>query len=353
MYSEKLISQLAAELKGTGSVILFDEPMSKHTTYRIGGPADLFLKIKTSEQLLQAVKVCRKFDIPYFVLGGGSNILVSDYGIRGVTFHIETETLNISKNLVYIESGFLNAKLARCVAEKGLSGAEFVQAIPGTIGGGIRQNARFRHPSQFGIYSGFISTTDLYFGQLVKSVSILSSGDKVLELNNRECQFSYQGIFKSGFKDSGEIILSVVLELEEDDPEVIRKRMSFYANYRANRSVTIEGQEIAQPLDHFTNSRPKQPHGASAGCVFFNVPNPWDHPTGRMIDMCGLKGKRIGDAQISEKHANYIVNLGHASASDVKALMEIAKAEVLKRFGVDLIPEIEYVGDWSESSNRS
>lgn len=340
------LERLRSALSSTGSEVLIDEPMSRHTTFRIGGPADLFCIVNTADQLIAAVKVCRENEVPIFILGGGSNILVSDAGIRGVTIKNETRSISIRDEFVSVASGYLMPTLARTAANHGLSGCEFAQAIPGTVGGGVRQNARFRHPGNFDLYEGFLATRDLYIGELVESVSVMTQDNSILDLSNSDCKFVYEGFFRSGFGDTSDIILSALLRLRYDSPQNVLQRLRIYSNYRMSRSIQSDGQEIIQPLDPYTGTRPSQPSGATAGCTFFNIPNHGDHPTGRMIDMCGLKGLQVGDAQISPDHANYIVNRGKAKASDVRSLMEICKKEVGREFGVELIEEIQLVGDW-------
>ena len=177
-------------------------------------------------------------------------------------------------------------------------------------------------------------------------MSVLNANNHVEDISREQCNFVYGRFFHSGFSTTKDIIIQVRLELVLSQQEQIRKQVEAYSSYRKKRSVLIGNKEVSQPIDPYTGTRPGQPTGASAGCVFYNSPNQWDHPTGRMIDMCGLKGLRIGGAQISEQHANYVVNVGQAKASDIRHLIELSKEAVMKQFGIELVEEIEYVGEW-------
>jgi len=289
-----------------------------------------------------------KLPIIGWELGNGSNILVSDKGIRGVVIKNRSKSILIENNTVTVGSGFLMPNFAKTVASKGLAGCEFMGAIPGTIGGGVHENARFRHPDNFGAYLGLSATreSDLYVGQLVDQVTVLLPNNSVTEISNKECNFVYEGFYHYSFAFNDDVIIKVRLKLREDSVENINKRMNAYLRWRNRRRTSIGDTEFLQPTDAFTSARAQQPGEPSAGCVFFNVPNEHNHPTGRLIDLCGLKGKIIGDAQISPKHANYIVNLGHARADDVRKLMDLCKTEVYKKFKTELIAEIQFVGEW-------
>lgn len=339
--------RVLSEIAETGALISTNEPLSRHTTFRIGGPADIFAVAKTTEHLINIINICREFQAPFLLLGAGSNILVSDQGIRGVVIKNQSSSFSIENDHVLVDSGYIMPKFASDIARHGLSGCEFIQSIPGTIGGGARQNARFRNLRNFDSYNGLTETkeTDHYFGELVEEVITLTDRGELVTLSNTECGFSYTGITSTALKKNSSVITRVRMRLKIDSVSAIQDRMQQYREWRSRRVAKVGEDEAAQPVDNFTGARARQPVGATAGCVFFNVPNEHNHPSGRLIDLCGLKGKRSGNAKISEDHANYIVNLGGAKAADVLALIDLAKREVFARFGVHLIEEIELVGE--------
>lgn len=300
----------AQVVKKLGSAkVKLNEPMSGQTTFRIGGPADLFYEAKTKEEVIEAIKLCREFQVPYFVLGGGSNILVSDKGIRGLVIRIQNTEYKIQNTQVTVGAGVNLSWLVKEIAKKGLSGLEICVGIPGTVGGAIVGNA---------------GTKSEWISQVVEQVEIVDQEGRIKKLSARDCQFDYR---KSRFQNGQEIILSVVLKLTPDNPKNIQKRMRDYFKTRA--------------------SQPKEP---SAGSVFKNPSV--DLSAGQLIEEAGLKGRQIGQAQISTQHANFIVNLsadkaglGGASCQDVLELIRLAKQKVAEKFGVKLEEEIKIVGD--------
>lgn len=336
---------ILSELDG----IRFNEPLSKHTTFKIGGPADLFYEAKTSDDLVKVVLLCRGHHIPYFVLGGGSKILVSDKGFRGLVIKNRTSNIAVvADDQIEVDSGLLLPQSIAFALENGLSGFEFLTNIPGTVGGAIRENARFRDPRSFdeGVLQ-FDQVKDRWISDILLEVTILTSEDRIMSVDNEFCRFTYgASIFSKPGRHSKDVILSASFIFEKGSPEEIRERIRRFAQFRSHRAVTIESAAIAQPEDSFTKRRPVQPKLPSAGCIFSNIPNPENHPASRMIDLCGLRGTRVGGAEIAEEHANFIVNLGGATAVDVKALIELAKAKVWERFGLRLKEEIIYVGEW-------
>nr|VFJ96266.1 MAG: UDP-N-acetylmuramate dehydrogenase [Candidatus Kentron sp. H]VFJ97027.1 MAG: UDP-N-acetylmuramate dehydrogenase [Candidatus Kentron sp. H]VFK02766.1 MAG: UDP-N-acetylmuramate dehydrogenase [Candidatus Kentron sp. H] len=354
--SETPLQAVAGELAKTADAVTIHEPMARHTTFKIGGPADVFAVVRTTEQLVHAVNICRESQAPFFLLGGGSNILVSDRGVRGVVIRNKSSGLSMDNapddtpdsRTVRVDSGYPMPKFAVDIGRYGLTGCEFLQSIPGTIGGGARQNVRFRNASQFDRYGGLRETreTDCYLGDFVTDVEVLTERGERKALANRECGFTYTGITARGFENNSPIITRLRLKLQRGSPGAVRKRLQQYRAWRAHRWATLSNAKVAQPEDGFTGTRARQPIGATAGCVFFNIPNEHNHPTGRLIDLCGLKGCRMGNAEISAAHANYIVNLGGAKAVDVRALMELAKEKVFARFGVELVEEVQLVGEW-------
>lgn len=289
------------------SRVRLDESMSNWTTFRIGGPSDLFYEAKTTEEIVNVVSLCRSHKIPYFVLGGGSNLLVSDKGIRGMV--IKISNINppgggqISNTKITVGAGVPLAEIMEKAAQAGLSGLEFAVGIPGTVGGAIVGNA--------GAWQQAI-------GDRIKKVLVLCTKGEAVWLDKSECGFTYRG---SRFKDRGEIVLEAELELSFGEETEIRQRMEEYL-------VKRKGQ-------------PKEP---SAGCIFVN-PKPLS--AGTLVDQSGLKGVKKGDAQISQKHANFVINLGSASCQDVLELITLMKDRVEEKEGIKLIEEIKIIGDFN------
>lgn len=289
------------ELLGRDKV-KFNEPLAQHTTFKIGGPADLFFEVEKEEDLIRAVKALWEIGLPYFILGGGSNILVGDKGFRGIIIKLSNSELKVNGNTVIAGVGVgLKTLLNRCF-EDSLTGLEFLAGIPGAVGGAIRGNAGAWQKS---------------IGECVSRVKILTEDGEIKWIDKNRCQFNYR---ESRFKHNNEVILEVELDMDKGDKEEIKKQMK----------VNLEKK----------NSQPKEP---SAGCVFVN-PKPLS--AGELIDECGLKGTRIGNAQISERHANFVINLGGASASDVVSLISLAKTRVKEKFSIDLKEEIVKMGEF-------
>ncbi len=290
--------------------------LKKYTTYKIGGPAQYFFVAKTKKDLIRAVKAAKEFKLPVFVLGGGSNILVSDKGVKGLVIKLQISDFVLNKNSVHIGAGAMLPKLVAIATENGFAGLEWAAGIPGTVGGAI-----YGHAQAFGAK----------ISDAVKSVEALDI--KTLEmkkLSKKQCGFSLKSsIFK---KNKNLIIVSAFLEFEKR-PGVpsgsypkrkIQEKIKEYLNYRKTR------HPISLP---------------SAGSTFVNPEtNKGVIPAGELIEKAGLAGKRIGKAQISEKHANFIVNLGGAKAKDVLALIKLAQKKVKKDFGIKLKPEVQFVG---------
>lgn len=307
-YLEK--KALRAIANALGDKVRCSEPMSLHTSFRIGGPADLYARATSANELKRFVSLAREHDIPYLIIGRGTNILVADKGIRG--FVIESGTQDIrfqDRAVVYAESGALLRDLAIKSARQGLGGLEWAVDIPGSVGGAIVGNA--------GAYGGYIS-------DVVQKVTVLVPDGTVRELAAREIGFGYRtSKFKElGTKGQHEVILSAEFVLHPEPAEILMERMADYTRRREE-------------------SQPKDP---SAGSVFKRTPQ---YPAGFLIELAGLKGMRIGDAQISPKHANFIINLGRAKAAEVKALIDLAQEQVWKQFGQKLELEIELVGEWN------
>ena len=287
-----------------------NEPMSLHTSFRIGGPADLYAVATKIQELVEFVSSALEHDIPYFIIGRGTNILVADEGIHGLVIENGVQGMRFQDDTVlYAESGALLTDLARESAQRGLGGLEWAVGIPGSVGGAIVGNA--------GAYGDYIS-------DVLRKATVLEADGTLHELSARELGFAYRTskFKKQGIEDRSEVILSAEFMLRPEPARTIAKKM---ANYTRRRE----------------ESQPAEP---SAGSVFKRTEQ---YPAGFLIEQAGLKGARIGGAQISPKHANFIVNLGEAKAADVKALIDLAQEQVRERFGVKLELEIELIGEWN------
>jgi len=273
--------------------------LASHTTFGIGGPAELFYEAQTSEELIKAVKAARELKIPYFILGGGSNILVADQGLAGLTIKIKSQRLKIKSPKIIAEAGTPLAKIVKAAQEHSLSGLECCIGIPGTVGGAVAGNAGAKNQ---------------WISQCIKSVTILDKSGEIINLKKDNCQFGYRtSCFKS---NPSKVILEVIFELEKENPKIIKEKTKQFLEARSN-----------------------QPKEKSAGSIF---KNPANDSAGRLIDAAGLKGKRVGEAQISPQHANFIINLDKAKASDILTLIKLAQSRVKEKFGVELKLEIQY-----------
>jgi UDP-N-acetylmuramate dehydrogenase len=297
-----------------GARLLVNEPLSAHTSYRIGGPADLFVTVESQDELCRVVALAREYQVPYSVLGSGTNILVSDKGIRGLVIENSTKGSKFEvrgeEAILWAEAGTLLKDLAGESVRRGLAGLEWAVGIPGTVGGAVVGNA--------GAYGGYVS-------DILTQVVILWTNGGIQELRVEELEFGYRtSRFKAANRErraAKPVILAAQFKLQPESVRVLQERVAEYTRQREAR----------------------QPSEPSGGSVFKRTAQ---YPAGFLIEQAGLKGKRIGDAQISPKHANYIVNLGQARASDVKALMDMARDAVLKQFGIELQLEQELVGEW-------
>ncbi len=278
-----------------------DERMSLHTTFRIGGPARLFLDAHSVDAVLGALDVLGGFGISPLILGNGSNLVVSDDGIDGVVLKLSCNKISVSGNKIFAEAGATLSSVASIAQRQGLGGFEFAHGIPGSVGGALVMNA--------GAYGGEISQV------LTKSTYISPGG--VFTIPNEEHKFGYRtGIYK---QNPAFTVLSAEFSLYEDDPDVISSKMRELAERRRDK----------QPLEF-----------PSAGSVF---KRPEGHFAGALIEQCGLKGFSIGGAEVSKKHAGFIINRGGATAADVKKLVEYIRNTVLKETGVTLECEICFV----------
>lgn len=306
-----------------------NEPMSAHTTFKIGGPAEYYMEVSTIDDLVKAVTLSHMLKIPFFVVGGGSNVVVSDGGIKGLVIknncrkfellsmagRVKNQKIDVDKALVYAESGVIMNQLVRFTIENGLGGLEYQLGLPGTVGGGVYMNSNFPKKG-------------VYVGDCLYKARILTKEGEVKDVDNAYFHFAYD---KSILQETGEVLLYALFKLENVDKDILWKRGTEALEYRSTT----------------------QPKGLSAGCTFRNIsiadamriPTP-DRITsaGYLIDRAGLKGKQIGDAKISDLHANFVLNLGKAKAKDVSDLLQLMKDEVYRKFGVHLTLEVRTVG---------
>ena len=281
---------------------LLDEPLSRHTSFRIGGPADILIIPRRVDELTEVVEQCRNLGYPFTLIGDGTNVLVVDKGIRGVV--VTTKQMNgyefFEDGRLWALAGARLGKLAEVACSKSFDGLAFASGIPGTVGGAVFMNA--------GAYGSEI-------GSLVESVVVY--GKDIIILTNEEMGFGYR---KSVLQDNGLIALEVNLQLRKGQEQDIRKKMA-ELNTRRKES---------QPLDSF-----------SAGSTFKRPPGGY---AAELIDKAGLKGLQIGGARVSDKHAGFIINTGNASANDVLELMEAVRKKVYECSGVHLEPEVKVLG---------
>jgi UDP-N-acetylmuramate dehydrogenase len=281
-----------------------DEPMSKHTSLHIGGPADYFVKVTTERDLVGTIAVAREHELPVLMLGGGTNMLVADRGIRGVVLQNDWNETSVDEVTITASSGTPLASVAAVAARSGIVGLEWMATVPGTVGGAVHGNA-----GAFGS-----ETKDVLIGATLMDLN----GD-TWTVGNADLGYRYR---TSNLQKTPIIVVSARFRGKPGDRATAVKRIKEIANERMAK------QPLAQP---------------NTGSIFRNPEG--DH-AGRLIEAAGLKGATEGGAMVSTKHANFIVNVGDASASDVKALMERCQREVKQRFGVDLIPEVEMIGEW-------
>lgn len=280
--------------------------LKNYTTFHIGGPARYFLVAKTKEDLIKAVSLAKKNNLPFFILGGGSNVLISDKGFNGLIIKNEARNFKIKKETIIAESGTILSQLINTSVKAGLSGLVEGAGIPGTIGGAVYSNAGWPR----GKWS---------IGNIVKEVEVLIPNGKIKKVNKKWMEFEYRNSRLKKMRNKKSIILQVILELKKGKKTELEKKLREILKIRSK----------------------KIPKGFSAGSIF---KNPRQKTAGFLIEKSGFKGKKIGNAQISKKHANFIINLGKAKAGDVKKLIKLIKKEVKKEFKKNLKEEIEYLG---------
>ena len=280
--------------------------LAPYTAFGIGGLADYFCRVKTKKEFVKAIKWAKDKKLDYFILGNGTNILISDKGFRGLAIKVQSSSaswrIKVQSSKITAEAGLSLAELLRFSIKHSLSGLEFLAGIPGTVGGAVAGNA--------GIKKGSIS-------EVLEKVIVFGEDGLIYDLNNKECQFDYR---KSRFQKTKEIILEVVFNLKKQEPAIIK-----------------------QKINQILKQRKNQPEGKSVGSIF---KNPGSKPAGYLIQEAGLKGKKIGGAMISKKHANWIINFSNAKAQDVLKLIRLAKMEVKKKFGIEMKEEIKLMGEF-------
>lgn len=289
-----------------GEHILFHEPMSRHTTFRVGGEAECFITIRQEEELAKLLPYLNQIEQPYFILGNGSNLLVGDKGYRGIVLRFggPMEEIRVEGTHIIAKAGALLSKTAVTAKENGLTGLEFAAGIPGSIGGGVVMNA--------GAYEGEMK-------QVVESVRVMDRDGQISTLDNDTMEFGYR---TSIIKNRPFVVLEVTLRLAEGDKDAIGVRMEELSQLRRSK----------QPLEY-----------PSAGSTF---KRPEGYYAGKLIMEAGMRGYRIGGAQVSNKHCGFVVNMGKATAADIREVIEEVQERVKERFHVSLEPEVVFLGDF-------
>ncbi len=287
-------------------------PLAPYTSARIGGPADALINVTSADELAETVSRLWELDIPYALLGGGSNVLVSDRGVRGVVVLNRAKAVRFDKGSprdrdrpkVRAEAGVVIANLARRAASHGLAGLEWAAAVPGTVGGAVYGNA--------GAFGGDMA------GNLIHAELLTEQGRESWSVEKMEYGYRTSVLKRQGLKV---VVLWAELRLEHSTKEAVSVKISEFSGRR----------------------KATQPPGASMGSMFKNPPGDF---AGRLVEAAGLKGTRIGTAEISPVHANFFINHGQTKAEDVRALVNLAQKTVAEKFGVNLELEIEFIGEW-------
>jgi UDP-N-acetylmuramate dehydrogenase len=299
------------ELREVAPVRL-DEPLARHTTFGVGGPADAYVPADTEDHLRLSYATARRHGVPVLIFGSGSNVLVGDRGVRGLTIENKTSAVegpspNGAGFRVRVASGVSFAALARRLSAAGYAGIEWACGIPGSLGGAVLTNA--------GAYGGSLK-------DVLKSARLADAEGNVTDIPADDLQLSYRGSALTRGVIRDRVVLSVDLRLQQGDAEELTARV--------------------RELDR--QRKAAQPPGRNCGSVFKNPP---DHPSWWYVDQVGLRGHRIGNAQFSEKHCNFIQNLGGATAADILALIELAESRTREQFGVELEREVMLVGEFA------
>jgi UDP-N-acetylmuramate dehydrogenase len=305
--------QLIARLDSTR--LKRDEPLAQYTTFKIGGPADFFYDATSTEDLAGAVTAARDLEIEYFVLGLGANILVGDKGFRGLVIRNTSSHLKfLGDGRLWVESGAVMAKLIPQAVERGLSGLEHYVGIPSTVGGAVWQNLHFLSPAP-------ARERTMFIAEVFESAELLTHDDRRQTVDRDYMQFGYD---TSTLHKQRDIALAVTFQLEKCDKAIMHRIMQENLSWRGGKHPWLE-------------------YHPSAGSIFKKIEGVG---AGRLIDEVGLKGFRHGDAQISHIHANIMVNLGNATAKNVRELIAIAQEKVQQRFGQHLEVEIGFIGEF-------
>lgn len=286
--------------------VLCEEPMSKHTTFRVGGPADYFVLPKTAQEVRELVALCEKTQMPYYILGNGSNLLVGDKGYRGVIIQIyrEMNDIQVDGTILRVQAGALLSKVGNVALEAGLAGFEFAAGIPGTVGGAVAMNA--------GAYGGEMK-------DILNKVTVLTKDGSILTLYNEELEMGYR---TSVISKKEYVVLEAEYILQSGDKAAIRQRMDELKEQRVTK----------QPLEF-----------PSAGSTF---KRPQGYFAGKLIQDAGLRGYQVGGAKVSDKHCGFVINAKDATAADIKTLMDQVAAKVEQEFGVLLEPEVKFLGEF-------
>lgn len=286
--------------------ILIEEPMKKHTTFRIGGPAEYLILPQTAEEIADVVKLCRQEEIPWYIVGNGSNLLVADEGVRGVVIQLlrNFNQIQVEGCQIRMQAGAQNAAVAKRALDASLTGFEFAAGIPGTIGGAVVMNA--------GAYGGEMK-------DILKEVTVLDQNGMIRTIPAEELELGYR---TSIIARKGYVVLEAVIVLKTGDPKEIKVAMDDLKEKRVTK----------QPLEY-----------PSAGSTF---KRPEGYFAGKLIMDAGLRGFSVGGAQISEKHCGFVINKGNATAKDVTELMDETKKIVMEKFGVALEPEVKRLGQF-------
>lgn len=284
--------------------ILLNEPMANHTSFRIGGPAKILVLPEDSDQIVKTIRLCKAMEQPYLIMGNGSNILVEDEGIDALIIKISEQmsSVEFDGDTVIAESGILLSKLSKMIQRESLKGFEFASGIPGTLGGAIFMNA--------GAYDGEIK-------DVIEWVEVVTPDDEIVRLDSKALAFDYR---TSIVRDKGYTVLKCALKLEKGDPMIIQEIINELTYKRVSR----------QPLEY-----------PSAGSTFKRPPG---YYAGQLIEDAGLRGLRHGDAQVSEKHCGFVINVGKATCNEVMDLIRVIQKVVKDTFDVDLEREVRIFG---------
>src|SRR5258705_7284853 len=307
------LEHVAAELHGPS--LKRNVPLAPFTTFKIGGPADLLYEADTADDLAHAIVTARKAQVPYFVLGLGANVLIADKGVRGLVIrNVATHSIFHDDGRLWVESGAVMSKLIPEAVRRGWSGLEHYVGIPSTVGGAIWQNLHFLSPAP-------ARERTMFIAEVFESADLLTEESERKRVDAAYMRFGYDDTILHHRKD---VVLSATFQLERRDPDIMHRILQENLSWRGARHPWLDWHP-------------------SAGSIFKKLEG---IGAGRLVDQCGLKGYRIGDAQISHIHANIMVNLGHATAADVIALIRHAQTTVRERLGHALEPEIGFIGEF-------